>query len=551
MAAGLVLYVAGDLVYGDITLHSVYHGGDPVDTFYIVEIGLFALAGAAQQPEIDGPAPGPARVRASWAPFLATAFGFAILIASQHNQPFFPQLSVAVAAVVLAGLVSARQYVAQRDLMRTQGQLAHQSMHDALTGLPNRALVLDRAEQMLTRARRRDAPAAALFVDLDGFKHINDTFGHAAGDEVLRVVAERMSTVVRGGDTVGRLGGDEFVVLIEDTDSGAGPDLVAERLLDVLRQPVKLVAADDRAVTVSASVGIAMSAGVATADDLLRDADFALYEAKANGKNCYVQFETAMHAAVADRLALEADLADALAHDELFLLYQPTFDLQTRHVTGVEALLRWRHPTRGIVGPDEFIPLAEQPGLIVPIGRWVLHTACEQAAQWQRDGHPIGMAVNVSGRQLDDDQLLDDVSDALAWSGLAAAYLTLEITESVLMRDAAASAARLEALKALGVRVAIDDFGTGYSSLAYLRQFPVDALKIDRSFISGIARSAESTALIHTLVQLGKQLGLETLGEGIEDDAQLEELQREQCDLGQGFLFARPLDPLAVEEFLT
>jgi EAL domain-containing protein (putative c-di-GMP-specific phosphodiesterase class I) len=287
-----------------------------------------------------------------------------------------------------------------------------------------------------------------------------------------------------------------------------------------------------------------------SADELLRDADVALYEAKAAGKNRYMIFQSDMHTAAHDRLTLEMDLADALNRDELFLLYQPTFDLQSETVIGVEALIRWRHPKRGIISPTVFIPVAEDSGQIVPIGRWVLHTACEQAAKWHRQGHELGMSVNVSARQLDRDSLIDDVRHALNDSGLDPGALTLEVTETTLMRDANATARRLTALKKLGVRIAIDDFGTGYSSLAYLRQFPVDALKIDRSFISGIAASKESAALIHTLVQLGKTLHIETLAEGIEEQTQLKALQRQHCDHGQGFLFARPLDVAAVEDFL-
>jgi EAL domain-containing protein (putative c-di-GMP-specific phosphodiesterase class I) len=288
----------------------------------------------------------------------------------------------------------------------------------------------------------------------------------------------------------------------------------------------------------------------ASAAELLRDADVALYEAKAAGRSCYMLFQSSMQTAAQDRLTLEMDLAEALERRQLFLCYQPTFDLQSEKVIGVEALIRWRHPTRGVIPPIEFIPVAEESGLIVPIGRWVLQEACRQAAIWYEHGHRIGMSVNVSGRQLDDDELVEDVRGALQESGLDPMTLTLEITETALMRDADATARRLHSLKDLSVRIAIDDFGTGYSSLAYLRQFPVDALKIDRSFISGIAGSKASASLIHTLVQLGKTLDIETLAEGIEEQSQLETLQREHCDHGQGFLFSRPLDVDAVEQFL-
>jgi diguanylate cyclase (GGDEF)-like protein len=429
------------------------------------------------------------------------------------------------------------------------GELRHQALHDALTGLPNRVLALDRAEQMLARSRRQHLPVAALYVDVDGFKQVNDTFGHAAGDDLLRLVATRLAGVVREGDTAARLSGDEFVVLVEGSALDAGAELVAERLLDVLRQPYDVNGKIGRQLSLTASIGVA--AGLrGNAADLLRDADVALYEAKTAGSNCYVLFESGMQTAAEDRLTFEMDLGEALEDKQLFLLYQPTFDLQSENVIGVEALIRWRHPTRGVIPPVDFIPVAEGSGLIVPIGRWVLDEACRQAATWRERGHRIGMSVNVSGRQLDDDTLIEDVHGALERSGLEPEALTLEITETTLMRDAEATALRLRELKQLGVRIAIDDFGTGYSSLAYLRQFPVDALKIDRSFIGGIAASKEAAALIRTLVQLGKALRIETLAEGIEDQVQLETLQREHCDHGQGFLFSRPLDVGAVEAFL-
>ena len=398
-----------------------------------------------------------------------------------------------------------------------QEMLRRQALHDGLTGLANRTLLLDRAEQMLARARRHDAPLAVLLVDVDGFKHVNDTSGHAVGDALLQAVAARLSNVVREVDTVGRLGGDEFVMLLELLTVDVGPELVAQRVLEVLRQPIELEQQPDRPVTISASIGIAVGRDE-TIDELLRGADVALYEAKDTGKNRYVLFESSMQTVAKDRLLLELDLRQALEREQLFLLYQPSFDLRTETVTGVEALLRWRHPSRGVLGPDQFIPIAEDTGMIVPIGRWVLQRACQQAADWRKHAPAIGIAVNISARQLDQDGLLDDVADALAASGLDPQTLTLEITETTLMRNPEATMGRLGLLKNLGVRVAIDDFGTGYSSLGYLRQFPVDALDIHRSFISGIGSSPESAALIRTLVQLGKDLNLQTVGEGIERD---------------------------------
>jgi diguanylate cyclase (GGDEF)-like protein len=438
---------------------------------------------------------------------------------------------------------------ALRMVEQKTGQLRHQALHDALTGLPNRVLALDRAAQMLARARRQNTPAAALYVDIDGFKHVNDTFGHAAGDELLRNVAERLSGTIRGGDTAARLAGDEFLVLIDDSTLDAGPELVAERMLEALRQPYELSGEGGRVLSLSASIGVALGLE-ASAEELLRDADLALYEAKATGRNRYATFNSSMQTAAQDRLTLEMDLADALTDEQLFLVYQPTFDLESERVVGVEALLRWRHPTRGIIPPLDFIPLAEETGLIIPIGRRVLTDACQQAATWHRHGHTIEIAVNVSACQLDTETLIDDVRDALDDSGLDPTMLTLEVTESALMRDVEAAAERLHRLKQLGIRIAIDDFGTGYSSLAYLRQLPADTLKIDRSFVSALASSNSAAGLIHMLVTLGKTLEIETLAEGIEDRDQLETLKREHCDHGQGFLLSRPLDADAVEGFL-
>jgi diguanylate cyclase (GGDEF)-like protein len=429
------------------------------------------------------------------------------------------------------------------------GELAYRALHDPLTDLPNRILVLDRAEQILTRSRRQDTPVTALFVDIDGFKQINDRYGHQAGDEVLRHVGARLNAVLRDSDTVGRLGGDEFVMLVDSLGPDAAPELVAERILDVLRQPMELSQPSGQMVSLTASIGIA-TGRPASAEDLMQDADLALYKAKAIGKNGYVKFESAMQTAAQDRMHLETELAGALDADQLFLVYQPMVDLHSEQIVGVEALLRWSHPTSGVIAPDRFIPIAEDNGLIVPIGRWVLEQACAQSMAWRRNGHSLNISVNVSARQLDRAEFVEEVRGALAGSGLDPATLTLEITETALMRSPDVTAGLLTDLKALGVRIAVDDFGTGYSSLAYLRQFPVDSLKIDRTFITGLALSSEAHALTHTLIQLGSALGLETLAEGVEHHSQVRELQREGCDLAQGFLFARPLAPDALERLL-
>jgi EAL domain-containing protein (putative c-di-GMP-specific phosphodiesterase class I) len=329
----------------------------------------------------------------------------------------------------------------------------------------------------------------------------------------------------------------------------AGPELVAERLLDALKEPVKL-GDDQTLVTVTASIGIA-TGDRATAADLLRDADIAMYQAKWSGRARYVLFECGMADAVQSRMELEMDLRVALENDEFFLAFQPTFNLSDMSPSGLEALIRWNSPTRGVVQPDDFIPLLEETGLIVSIGRWVLDGACAQAAAWREQSYPVGIAVNVSARQLDSDEIVADVQHALSDSGLDPGALTLEITETTLMRDAEDTVRRLTAIKALGVRIAIDDFGTGYSSLGHLRQFPVDALKIDRSFITGLGHNLEGETLVHTLVQLGKALSIETIAEGIEEPNELSLLQDEECDGGQGFLFARPLDVEGTERFLA
>jgi diguanylate cyclase (GGDEF)-like protein len=458
------------------------------------------------------------------------------------------QLSLEFSLVRMCECFETERRRTDEELTRREEELAFMATHDALTGLPNRTLILDRVEQMLARSARSQTPVAALFVDLDNFKSINDTLGHGVGDQLLRAVAARLDGVIRNADALGRLGGDEFVVISEELSLAAGPELIAERLLEALKHPFKLGADKQTRLTVTASIGIAIGERT-SAEELLRDADIAMYRAKWDGKNRYAVFETGMQDTIQNRMELEMDLREALEHDQFFLAYQPTFDLSDMKPTGVEALIRWRHPVRGVVQPNDFIPLLEETGLIVEIGRWVLQQACRQGAAWRAAGYPIAMAVNVSGRQLDTDQLIADIEGALSDSGLDPAALTLEITETTLMRNAEETARRLAEVKRLGLRIAIDDFGTGYSSLAHLQRFPVDALKIDRSFISGLRNNQEGETLIHSLVQLGKALSIETFAEGIEQQHELSLLRDEDCDSGQGFLFARPLDVAATETF--
>jgi len=425
------------------------------------------------------------------------------------------------------------------------GELRHQALHDALTGLPNRVLISDRVEQLLARNRRAGTEGAVMFVDLDEFKNVNDALGHAAGDRLLQAVAARMTAGLRDADTIGRMGGDEFVILLDGSGSNVGPELVAQRLLDVMRQPFEFDGAA-MPLIVTTSIGVAIGDRL-TPGDLLRDADVALYQAKAAGKNRYEIFHPEMQSKISHQLELEFDLRSALENEQFRLVYQPIYNLDDLTLVGVEALLRWEHPIRGLVLPDEFVPTLEQTGQIREVGRWVLNQACQQMADWHARGDTLDLSVNVSGRQLDNDAIIEHVQQALRVSDLDATHLIIEVTETALMRNANDTARRLQAIKDLGVRISVDDFGTGYSSLAYLRQFPVDCLKIDRMFTNAITTSPESKALIGTLVQLGKNLGLTTLAEGVETTTELDHLRHEHVNQAQGFLLARPLDPSLLE----
>jgi diguanylate cyclase (GGDEF)-like protein len=459
------------------------------------------------------------------------------------------QRSLDVTLVRMCQSFEGERQRAHEELTRRQEELSFLATHDALTGLPNRTLIRDRIEQMLMRARLSKEPVAALFIDLDNFKSINDSLGHNVGDELLCAVAARLSGAVRETDALGRLGGDEFVVIADGISLAAGPELIAEHLFDALKEPFKLDGAEDARVTVKASIGIA-TGDRASADEMLRDADIAMYQAKWDGKNCYVVFESGMQDAVQGKLELEIDLQNAFEKEEFFLVYQPTFDLVNMVPTGVECLIRWRSPARGVVQPEDFIPLLEETGMITEVGEWVLNEACGQASKWHAAGYPLGLAVNVSARQLDSDNLISHVEEALRTSDLEPSALTIEITETTLMRNSEETVRRLSAIKDLGVRIAIDDFGTGYSSLAHLQQFPVDALKIDRSFISQLTDGYEGEILLRTLVQLGKALSIETLAEGIERPHELALIKDEECDSAQGFLFAHPLSASAIESFI-
>jgi diguanylate cyclase (GGDEF)-like protein len=434
---------------------------------------------------------------------------------------------------------------------RLYAQVRHQAYHDPLTRLANRTLFRDRLEHALARTSRGLGRVAVLFVDLDDFKTINDSHGHTAGDGLLTAVGDRLSATVRPGDTVARLGGDEFAVLIEDVADDLDAMAPAERILDAFTTPFSIADLD---VTVGASVGIAFGAAVdVTADELLRNADFAMYQAKSLGKQRFAIFEPGMRAAALERVELATLLRRAVDRGELVLHYQPIVDLRTGAVRGLEALVRWYQPERGLMMPGEFIGIAEETGIIIPLGRWVLREACRQTVQWQQRfavKPPLSVSVNLSARQFTDPNLVDDVKAALVDSGLDPGCLTLEITESLLMTDADAAVSKLGAIKALGVRLAIDDFGTGYSSLSYLQRFPIDVLKIDRAFVEAVDQT-EGSALIRSIVDLGRTLRLETIAEGVERPDQPGQLVELECAYGQGYLMNRPQVAAEIERYLA
>ncbi len=403
----------------------------------------------------------------------------------------------------------------------------------------------------MARAGRRHGQVAVLFVDLDNFKLVNDSLGLQAGDMLLIQVAERIRECLRAEDTLGRMGGDELAILIEDVNGEADVTAVAERILDVLRPPFIV---GDQPLFATASIGIALNGP--TTDQptsLLRDADLAMFQAKSRGKGCWALFDPELNAAAVERLELETALRGALDRDELYVAYQPIIDLATGEVREVEALLRWQSPELGSIPPVRFIPVAEETGLILQIGTWTLREACQQVVRWnsERAGDPLVVAVNVSGRQLQEPSLVKTVAMVLAETGLDASCLKLELTESVVMEDAEATIEALGQLKALGVQLAIDDFGTGYSSLAYLKRFPVDVLKVDRSFVDGLGTSQQDVAIVQGIIALAQSLGLTVTGEGVETAEQAAHLKRLGCDLAQGFHYSRPLPAADLEMLLS
>ena len=434
-----------------------------------------------------------------------------------------------------------------------EDRLSHQAFHDALTGLPNRALLLDRLEQAIRRVGRlgEAGKVAVLLTDLDNFKYVNDSLGHEAGDYLLIEVASRIASCLRPEDTVARFGGDEFVVLLEGTKNVAEAVAVAERISRELGTPF---AVDSQEIFVTTSTGIVMG-GSDNAQDLLRNADVAMYLSKESGRDRYEVYEAHMRSLTSERLGLEGDLRRAvdLGCEEFVVQYQPEVDTATGRTVGMEALVRWRSPGRGLVPPDEFIPLAEETGLIVPIGRRVLIEACRRAQEWSSlrpDGPVVEVSVNLSARQFRDPGLLEDVASVLGETGLAPGMLTLELTESILTAETPVVLATVQYLKLLGVKLSIDDFGTGYSSLSYLKRFPVDYLKIDRSIVSGMEEDPRDEAIVSAAVTLAHALGERVVAEGVETEGQLARLREMGCEIVQGFYFSRPLEGDALEAWL-
>jgi diguanylate cyclase (GGDEF)-like protein len=497
---------------------------------------------------------------ATWAVTVAVAV-LGELIPSYSALPawyevFFRVASLATAtAVVLLLLWQFRvRLVGTLEQARAaEERLQHEATRDALTGLPNRTLLTDRLGRAMERAKKDAGYAfAVLFFDLDRFKNVNDSLGHSMGDLFLKEIGRKLQSCVHPTDTVARLGGDEFVVLLEDMVEPENAVAVAERLQDELRAPFKLYGHE---LFTTASIGIVLRpAGYDEPEELLRDADTAMYRAKEGGKARHAVFDLAMRVKAVSLLRLETDLRRAVEQGEFVVYYQPVVWLASGRVVGFEALVRWQHPERGLVPPGRFVPLAEETGLIVPIGLFVLREASRQAALWRSrfpDNRPLSVSVNLSAVQLSRPGLADRVAEILEETGLDGRDLSLEITESAIMRDEAAVSAAFSRLKDLGVRLHVDDFGTGYSSLAALHRYPVDALKIDRSFISGMEAGGEKAEIVQTIATLAHQLGLDVVAEGVETPEQLERLREMGCDHGQGHFFSKPLPAEAAEAMLA
>ena len=565
LLSSAVVLLLSDAIYG----WKLQNGGDAsgglLDTgwaIYYTLLGTAALHPSMRLLSTPGPQMDGRLTRTRLAMLTCASFAVPLVIVLREalHEPLYLYVlvgsSAAMFALVLlrmAGIFRRNEELALQMVALTEqnarARLQHQAFHDALTGLPNRALFRNRVEHALAGQRRDRLPVAVLFLDIDEFKNVNDGLGHDAGDRVLQEVAARLADCMRPVDTAAHLGGDEFAILIHDTESEMQAVEIAQRVMDSLQEAIVLAGpgyGDGRDLSVAASVGIAFSdRGMfsgADAEELLSNADAAMHMAKENGKARYQVFQPEMHAKALTRLELKADLQRALDAGEFTLRYQPIMDLARGDMAGMEALVRWEHPVRGTVAPLDFVPLLEDAGLIVPVGRHILREACAWAAHMQRACPrvpPLSVAVNVSVCQLQRPEFIDEVREALADSGIAPASLTLELTESVMMQDMELSMLRLKSLRALGVQLAIDDFGTGYSSLNYIRQLPVDILKIDRSFLAD--PNPEVAELTETIVALARIFKLKAVAEGIENPVQLARVREINCEYGQGFHFAKPL----------
>lgn len=448
---------------------------------------------------------------------------------------------IATGSVIVFRDVSAALAMAEK--------MTHSFEHDSLTGLPNRLLLKDRIDQAIATAPRHERQVAVLFLDLDGFKYINDSLGHPTGDKLLQSIAKRLVGCVRTSDTVSRQGGDEFVVLLTESKQWEDAVVVAERILKAVAQSHQI---DSHDLHVTTSIGVSVYPDDGEdSETLIKNADIAMYQAKENGRNNYQFFKPAMNVRAVERQSIESSLRSALKNDEFVLRYQPKIDLQTGSITGAEALIRWNHPLRGELSPGHFVSIAEDSGLIRQIGRWVLREACQQARAWLDEGlPPISIAVNVSAAELSDETYVQRLYATLSETRMEPSSLELELTESILMKHAHSAAIILQALRKTGIQVSLDDFGTGYSSLSYLRDFPIDSVKIDQSFVNEVTSVLEDTSIVKAVIGMARSLGLRVVAEGVENRGQLEFLRSNACDEAQGYFFSRPVDPADFAELL-
>ena len=558
LAAAMIVMFVGDFIYDLLVLHNGYDTGNPSDALFLIEYVLIGVA--ALHPSVSG---GTSEAEAvdvvSDRQVASDRHRIPIVIVAGFIPPTIlvvaTYLGVSVNVLVMAGLCIAVFAVICLRMIWLIGRISRQSLelkendanlrymayHDELTGLANRGLLHDRVEQALASITRSGRLVALCMGDLDGFKTINDTLGHHVGDTVLVKVGALLESIVRPGDTVARLGGDEFAILMVDVENPNAAVEFAGRIVSVLHDAVEF---EGNQAGISISVGVAFADSTTPVEQVISYADAAMYEAKANGKNRVDVYQSSMRALLFKRLELTSGFRGSLERSEFFLNFQPIFSLGDRRLRGFEALVRWQHPTIGLVAPLDFIPIAEETGFIVPLGRWILLAACEQLAAWTAlSNEPLTVAVNLSRRQLASPLLVDNIHTALALTGVHPQQLVLEVTESVLMENPEQAASALTELRALGIRIAVDDFGTGFSSLSYLQRFPVDVLKIDKSFVDPLNESEPaSSALVTSIIGLAHSLSLEVVAEGIEREDQFERLIELGCDYGQGYLMARPLD---------